>query len=232
MAVISIFFANMMVSRSLTSSQLHFPPKVFKCSVSVIIGFKFNFDFTLLVMWLRWLPLSNNIRTCDDFQLSSLKAILGFVLWRRTVPLFVTVFVVVVLLISPSGWLLFFPLRSQGESVRQIDWWWPRCLQWRQTFSFWHELAIWPGAKHFKLLHSFIKISLRWTRFWTFFTRGRIIQFLAINTSRNILPAILLGKQCACGRDWRFSSRRLAVVFTCFYLLAGFSSFHFVFLNR
>ena len=153
----------MAVSRSLTSSQLQFPPKVFKCSVSVFIGFKFNFDFTLLVMWLRWLPLSNNIRTCDDFQLSSLKAILGFAVWKTTFPLFVTVFVVVVLLISPSGWLLFFPLRSQGESVD--DWWWPPCLQWRQTF---YIYAIWPGAKHFKLLRSFIKISLRWTRFWTF----------------------------------------------------------------
>ena len=53
------------------------------------------------------------------------------------------------------------------------------------------------------------------------------MQFLAINTSGNIFPAILLGKQRACSGNWRFSSRRLAVVFTCFYLLAGFSSFNF-----
>ena len=42
------------------------------------------------------------------------------------------------------------------------------------------------------------------------------MQFLAINTSGCIFPAVLLGKQRACGGNWRFSSRRLAVVFTCF----------------
>ena len=63
------------------------------------------------------------------------------------------------------------------------------------------------------------------------FTGGRIMQFLAINTSGNIFPAVLLGKQRACGGNWRFSSRRLAVFFTCFNLLAGFSGFNF-FLSR
>ena len=57
------------------------------------------------------------------------------------------------------------------------------------------------------------------------------MQFLAINTSGNIFPAVLLGKQRACGGNWRFSSRRLAVFFTWFYLLAGFSGFNF-FLSR
>ena len=46
--------------------------------------------------------------------------------------------------------------------------WWMMAALWRQTFSFWHELKIWPEARHFKHLLSFIKISLRWTGFWTF----------------------------------------------------------------
>ena len=95
--------------------------------------------------------------------------------------------------------------------ARTRDMIWSQTLQ---TSSFFHQ--------NFLALNKILNL----------FTRGRIMQFLAINTSRNILSAILLGKQRDCGRNWRFSSRRLAVVFTCFYVLAGFSSFNFFFLNR
>ena len=109
-------------------------------------------------------------------------------------------------------WLMMAALSTMAANLLYIrDMTWSQTLQ---TSSFFHQ--------NFLALNKILNFS----------TRGRIMQFLAINTSRNILSAILLGKQRACGRNWRFSSRRLAVVFTCFYLLAGFSSFNFFFLNR
>ena len=111
-------------------------------------------------------------------------------------------------------WRMMAALLTMAANLilaRTRDMTWSQTLQ---TSSFYHQ--------HFLTLNKILNL----------FTRGRIMQFPAINTSRNILPAILLGKQRACGRNWRFSSRRLAVVFTCFYLLAGFSCFNFFFLNR
>ena len=77
--------------------------------------------------------------------------------------------------------------------TRNMTW-----IQTLQTSSFFHQ--------NFLALNKILNL----------FTGGRIMQFLAINTSRKILSAILLGKQRACGGNWRFSSRRLAVFFTCF----------------
>ena len=86
-----------------------------------MIGFKFNLDFKLLVMYERRLPLSNKIRTCLDLDLSSLKAV-ALAVCKRTVPWFLTVLVVVVLLNPPSGGLVvgFSSLRG-FDGIGQID---------------------------------------------------------------------------------------------------------------
>ena len=113
-----------------------------------------------------------------------------------------------------ANWLMMAALFTMAANLlilaRTSNMTWSQTLQ---TSSFFHQ--------NFFALNKVLNL----------FTGDRIMQFLAINTSGNILPAILLGKQRACGGNWWFSSRRLAVVFPCFYLLAGFSSFNF-FLNR
>lgn len=61
------------------------------------------------------------MRGSDDFKLSSLKAV-AFAVCKRTVPLFLTVLVVVILPISFSGTLMVgLSSLREFERVRQID---------------------------------------------------------------------------------------------------------------